>query len=71
MTSIANGGNVCIRTGPFPIDVVKAGVCSPGDPQDAGPQAFPLYFSLAACSDLLNLTPDSLKLHLVHSSLQS
>lgn len=70
MTSIANGGNVCLRPGPFPIDVVKAGVCSPGAPQDAGPQAFPPYFSLAACSDLLNLatkrlTPDSLKLHLV------
>lgn len=70
MTSIANGGNVCLPSGLFSIYVVKAGVCSPGNPLDAGPQAFPPYFSLAACSDLLNLatkrlTPDSLKLHLV------
>lgn len=61
---------MCLPSGLFPIDVVKAGVCSPGNPRDAGPQAFPPYFSLAACSDLLNLatkrlTPDSLKLHLV------
>lgn len=70
MTSIANGGNVCLQSGLFSIAVVKAGVCSHGNPQDAGPQEFPPYFSLAACSDLINLatkilTPDSLKLHLV------